>query len=130
MSDQNLADSIPDFDRRKALVEQKLAPLAPGGTDTRPTAIIGCRNVDSDSVPDWLHGRQRIPTTADSLTRCQVCGDQVWIGPRQRPIQSTGIRVCQLCIGVATVIGVIDPDRDASMTLGRSPLGIPRTGPT
>lgn len=128
MSDQNLADSIPDFERRKTLVEQKLAPLSPGGTGN-PQAMIVCRNVDVDAVPEWLHTQNRVPTTEDTLTRCQVCKDQVWIGPRQRPVQKMGIRVCQLCLGAATAIGVVDRQRDRSMFLGPNALGIPRTGP-
>ncbi len=127
MSDQNLAASIIDFDRRSALVREKLEPLAPGTPGRRPTAIIGCSNLDQDLVP--MGFRDKGPRTEDTLTRCQVCNDQVWIGPRARQVQSTGIRVCQLCIATATAIGVIDHQRDASLYLGPNALGIPRRDP-
>ncbi len=121
MGDENLAESIPDFDRRKPLVEQKL-----GGA---PQTLIICGNVDQSGVPDRLKGKVHTPTTEDTLTRCQVCRDQVWIGPRQRPVQSMGIRICQLCLGVAQVLDVIAAEDTDVMFLGRGPLGIPRTSP-
>lgn len=108
----------PEEEAISALVNQALADgLAPALADRIPEVVamfagpdpdvanqtpkvIACLNVDDPH--NFLIGGKQVVTINHTKTICGCCGDQVWIGAKQRELAEAGggIVTCYLCVVV------------------------------
>lgn len=72
-------------------------------------AFIPGVNVDRSVLPKEIDGvPMPVPSIEHVMKECAVCGDGIWLGPRQA--QHPGIRLCYICISIYQAVhGEVKP---------------------
>lgn len=62
--------------------------------------VVACNPVAEDAMPKMVDGTPRpIPSVRHTVTECEVCEVEVWIGPNQRNLLDAidGAKLCYAC---------------------------------
>lgn len=72
-------------------------------------ALIPGVNVDRSVLPKEIDGvPMPVPSIEHVMKVCAVCGDDIWLGPRQA--KHAGIRLCYICISIYQAVhGEVKP---------------------
>lgn len=85
--------------------------------------VIACCNVDTSKLPKPPGKALPQPSILHTVTGCEICDEEVWIGPNQNLARQIGTVTCYICVAILSKYNAVPP---ITLSLNQNESDIPR----